>query len=305
MSPRSHISNNRRTVVSAFLLLVMVGLFPMNRAESVPATAVNGESPWIDLEPGLHYGEFLSPLKAQTGDSIIRVVRIDPHLFSLKLVNASNQKDKKCRTPRQWAESFGLVAAINPSMYQRDFLSSTSLMKTRSHTNNPRLSKDKCILVFDPVDPAAKEVMLIDRECDDFTSLAAKYISQIQSIRMISCKKQNVWESQPKMWSTSAIALNSAGEILFIHVRSPYRMNDLINTLLRLPLALERALYAEGGPEAQLFVRSGTFQLEVSGLFDSGLWNGDSQTTTWPIPNVLGIIRKNESPPQAEQSAGH
>src|SRR5689334_7768818 len=73
---------------------------------------------WEQLEPGLELGRFVSPQPAQSGDSRIHVLRIDPLRFELRLLNASRSNDPKPATPKQWLERNGLAAMINASMYQ-------------------------------------------------------------------------------------------------------------------------------------------------------------------------------------------
>ncbi len=239
---------------------------------------------WNPLEPGLELGEFPATHPSESGDSIVRVLRVDPNRFDLRLMNASAPDQERAMTARDWCLRGGLVAAINASMYQTDHRTSVSLMKTGTHVNNPRLSKDRTILAFDRVDTSVPPVSIIDRDCDDFESLRGKYGTLVQSIRMISCRGTNVWTQQPQRWSTAAIGRDARGRVLFIHARSPYSTHDLIDILLELPLGLERAMYVEGGPEAQLYVNSGGLEREWVG--------GDENRRAWPVPNVIGIVRR-------------
>ena len=71
---------------------------------------------------------------------------------SSHLLNSSAAPDGSRLTAKQWAERFGLVAAINASLYQTDHRTSVSLMKSRTHTNNPRLSQHNAVLLFDRLD---------------------------------------------------------------------------------------------------------------------------------------------------------
>jgi hypothetical protein len=110
---------------------------------------------------------------------------------------------------------------------------------------------------------------------------------------MISCKGHNVWRQQPRKWSTAVIGIDEEGWGLFIHVRSPYSTHDLINILLELPLRISRAMYAEGGGEAQLYIRSGDHEYELVGSYGSG-FNENSTHYVSPIPNVIGIGRREK-----------
>jgi hypothetical protein len=261
---------------------------PPAAPEPVTASATG----WAELEAGLELGTFASPRPSEVGDSLVRVLRIDPGRFELRLMNASAAGDGLPLTARQWCDRHGLVAAINPSMYQQDHRTSVSLMRTSTHVNNPRQSKDMTVLAFEPLSGAVPPVAIIDRECDDLDALRSRYGTLIQSIRMISCNGRNVWAQQPRRWSTAAIALDRAGRVLFIHVRSPYSTHDLIEILRALPLDIDRAMYAEGGPEAQLFVRSGEKEHEFVGSFETGFLEGDDNRMAWPVPNVVGVLRR-------------
>jgi hypothetical protein len=244
---------------------------------------------WQKLADGLELGVFLAPQHADYGDSLIRILRIDPQFFELKLLNASSTKDGRPLTAKQWCRQEGLVAAINASMYQADHKTSVSLMRTKSHTNNPRLSKDKTILAFGRQSLNQPKVKIIDRQCEDFDQWKNKYGTFVQSIRMISCTGDNVWRQQPKKWSTAAIAMDHRGRVLFIHVGSPYSTHDLINNLRKLPLGITRAMYGEGGPQAQLYIRYGKKEHEFVGQFDLKLNENINSPVFWPIPNVIGI----------------
>jgi hypothetical protein len=254
---------------------------------AAPQRAVKSE--WQTFARGLELGIFLSPQRADYGDSIIRVLRIDPAFFELKLMNASSSKDGRPLTARQWCRQNGLVAAINASMYQADHKTSVSLMRTRSHTNNPRLSKDKTILAFNRTSLNLPRVKIIDRECEIFDQWKSKYGTLVQSIRMISCTGKNVWSQRPTKWSTAAIATDQQDRVLFIHVGSPYSTHDLINNLRILPLGITRAMYSEGGPQAQLYIRYGNREHEFVGKFDLKLNENINSPVFWPIPNVIGI----------------
>jgi len=243
--------------------------------------------PWERLEPGLELGAFKSRLAA-AGDRLVRVLRIDPSRYRLRLLNSSSESGGRPHTVKDWAERNHLTAAINASMYQADMRSSVSLMLTRGHVNNPRLSKDKAVLAFDPLQDGLPVAQIIDRECQDFTTLRAQYGTLVQSIRMVSCDGRNVWEPQQGAWSTAAIGIDKSGRILFIHARAPHTTHDLIEVLLELPIDLKNAMYVEGGSEAQLFVKAGGRTLEFSGSLEDPE-DPSTARLMWPIPNAVGI----------------
>ena len=257
-------------------------------------TDAKPEAVWQKLSDGLDLGFFLSPRPAEMGDSMIRVLRIDPRHYKLRLLNASAFEDGRPLTTKEWCRKYGLVAAINASMYQADLKASVSLMRTKNHVNNPKLSKDMTVLAFDRNSSEVPRVKIIDRQCEDFNIWKKKYKTLIQSIRMISCKGKNVWAQQPQKWSTAAIAIDHSDRVLFIHVGSPYSTHDLIDILKILPLDIARAMYVEGGPQAQLYLKSGNHEHEFVGSYKIGIEENMNALFSRPIPNVVGISLRKE-----------
>jgi len=269
-------------------LAVRTGV-PATAGDTPPSVAESG--PWGLLEPGLHLGTFIAPKPSPVGDSLIRVLRINPKHFEFRLLNASATENPKRLSALNWAKEHSLVAAINASMYQMDGLTSVSLMKTINHINNTWYSKDRALLAFDALDASLPPVQILDRDCQDVESLRKRYRTLIQSIRMIDCKGNNVWEPKNKIWSTAAIGMDQAGNILFIHVRSPFSTHDLISQLKSLPIGLKRAMYVEGGPEAQMVILNGKKEMQFLGSYSTGSNENNANLIAWPIPNVIGIVR--------------
>jgi hypothetical protein len=253
------------------------------------ATSAAPSLAWQPLEPGLEYALLDGPPGAP-GDGKIAVVRIDPARFELRLLNASAPGEGALFTARAWAARAGASAAINAAMYQADYRTSVSLMRTRGHVNQRRVSKDRSVLLFDPLAKGAPAVRMVDRDCEDLDPALAHYGSAVQSIRLVSCERKNVWSPSPRRHSAAAIGLDGAGRVLFIHARSAWPPSVLADALLALPLDLRQAMYVEGGPEAQLYARGGGREVERVGAFEAApaAAGGDA----WPVPNVIAAVRK-------------
>jgi hypothetical protein len=252
---------------------------------ATPATP----SSWEALEPGLELRAFDGP-RGAPGDGKIFVVRIDPARFELRLLNASAPGQGTSSTARAWAERSGASAAINASMYQEDFRTSVSLMRTRDHVNQRRVSKDRSVLAFDPLERGLPPVRMIDRDCEDLDRTTHAYGTVVQSIRMVSCQRKNVWSPSERRTSAAAIGVDSKGHVLFIHARSPWPVHELANALLTLPLDVQQAMYVEGGPEAQLFARGGGREIERVGAFEAA--PAADNRDAWPVPNVVAAVRR-------------
>jgi uncharacterized protein YigE (DUF2233 family) len=253
--------------------------------------ALNTQASWEALEPGLELGTFQSPAFADSIKAFVKILRIDPKRFDLRLMNASEPNQGKLLSANQWCRKENLVAAINASMYQTDYKTSVSLMKTAQHVNNSRISKDKTILAFNRKVTGVPLIKIIDRQCDDFNLLSSKYSTFVQSIRMISCSGNNVWNQGQQPWSIAAIGTDKSGKVLFIMSVTPHIVHDFNNALKKLPLDIDRVMYVEGAHIAQLAINSGKKKLELIGQFTA---MGYSPTDAPAIPNVIGVVRKSK-----------
>lgn len=278
---------------SGAIRLLMLMIFSGVLVAGAPAkTSPEPPPDWVPLAAGLDLGTFAGPHRSSHGDSLVTVLRIDPAHWDLRLLNASASKDGASNTVRDWiAKTDGAVAGINASMFHHGG-ASVSLMRTRDHVNSKTLTKDNAILAFDPLSAALPPVRILDRTCENTTALMGSYGSLVQSIRMIDCEGDTTWAKQDKKWSTAAIGLDKEGRVLFVHARSPWAVHDLVERLRELPLGLTRLQYAEGGPEATLFVKVGGREIEKIGSYETGFNENDDNAAPWPVPNVVAVVKK-------------
>lgn len=272
-------------LAAALAIVALAAASPPHASGAGPAP-----TPWEALEPGLEVGLFDGPA-TDWGDRKIAIVRIDPARFELRLQNASASAGGELRSARDWAYLAGASAAINASMYQEDHRTSVSLMRTRSHVNQRRVSKDRAVLAFDPLVSGVPPVRIVDRDCDDLALAQERYGSLVQSIRMVSCHRRGVWAPSERRFSTAAIGVDGGGRVLFIHARTPWPVHELVRALLALPIDLAQAMYVEGGPEAQLYARGGGREVERVGGFEGAPRAADN-LRAWPIPNAIVAVRR-------------
>lgn len=62
--------------------------------------------------------------------------------------------------------------------------------------------------------------------------------------------------------------------------------------LLALPLGIIRAMYVEGGPEAQLSLHAGGLQIDLLGSYETGFNENDDNHRGWDVPNIIGARRQ-------------
>lgn len=203
-----------------------------------------GRAQWLELEPGLDFGEFrLDPEEAK-----ITALRIDPDRFDF-LLGSSSRMDGKTRTLGQWARDIDLAAAINASMYLPDGSTSTGYMRHGEHVNNPRIAgRFGAFFVAGPKRVGLPRAAIIDRDMPDWRKILEDYDLVVQNYRMINSKRRILWSPGGPLYSISAVAQDGKGRILFLHSRSPVEAYSFAQQLLHLPLDVRTVMYVEGGP---------------------------------------------------------
>ncbi|RJR42542.1 MAG: hypothetical protein C4576_15820 [Desulfobacteraceae bacterium] len=244
---------------------------------------------WTKIAEGLLLGEFTPTRESPASDDPVTVLRIDPAKYSFRLLSAM-EHGEKVRTAKEWCREFGLLAAINASMYRVD-LRSTGYMRNYRHLNNPKFnSAFGAFMVFNPKDPSIPPVRMVDsRREKQWRSIVDQYESVIQNYRMISGGRKVRWPREDEPHSTAAVGMDDAGHVLFIMGRAPYSPHDFIKILLDLPIRIRDAMYLEGGDEASMCLLRGEKWVVWTGVDRLGIFSNQILPR---IPNVIGIVKK-------------
>ncbi len=260
------------------------------------ATFQKANITWQQLETGLNYASVPLEMKSSVGDSKVDILKIDPKYFKFELLSAGEKKSDSKKAD-VWCKENNLLAVINAGMFKLDgdFKTCTGYMKNYKYINNPTLNNSyRTIVAFNAKDSTVPAVQIIDLSCQDWNVLKNKYNSFSQGIRMMDCNQKNTWQLQEKKWSMVLIGEDKSGDILFIFVRSPYRVHDFVNQLLGLPIEIKRLMYLEGGPEASFYLQHPSMKVERCGSYETGFNENDTNKQFWDIPNLIGIKRKNK-----------
>lgn len=269
-------------------------------ALAVTAGCGDRESPdpgWETLEPGLLIGRFhLCDEPPDVPPSLV-VLRADPERFAFRVATASATPERVPRTAREWAELYDLAVATNAGMFHPDYLRHVGLMIVGDHVNNGVAVRDyRSVLAFRPRDPADVPFFLADLDETPLDELRERFEVLVQNLRMIDASGANVWEASDRAWSAAALGVDGRGRILLLFNRDPRSIHDLVDCLQDLPIDVRRAQYLEGGPEAVLYVAAGERALEFLGSGSPSADDTAGVGFAFPIPNVIGLVRRPESP---------
>lgn len=264
---------------------------------------------WHNLEPGLDYAAFsFFPVELENlifeeerlpQPINLSVLRFDPEYFEFQLCAAA--ESGLPLSLGQWADKYQLMAAINASMYLPDKKTSTGYLRQGEYINNNRPSgKFGAWFLADPdaIGMAAglPKVTILDREVRNIDKIQKHYRLVIQNYRIIDQRGEILWPEAQRESAIAAVGITAQGHILFLHCQEPVKVWHFAKQLLRLPLQVRTVMYVEGGAQAGMLLRAGGVIFERYGWNPASLLIG----TMYPLPNVLGVKRKNLDKKQGE-----
>lgn len=247
--------------------------------------------PFVTLEPGLEVVRRWPEGADPSREEPVTLVHVDPSRFELRLLTAA--RDGGARPVDQWADDFGLVAAINASMYLPNERS-TGFMVDGDHVNNPSWNpRFEGLLAFGPRREGIPPVRLVGTTCPgvDADALRADYASLVQNYRLLDCESEPIpWEDR-KLYATAAIGRDDRGWIVFVHSGEPQQTASLARWLARQEWGVVAAHFVEGGSDASLVVSGGGQRIEAIGSYE----NTVAPRRFREVPNVLGVVRRGEA----------
>lgn len=249
---------------------------------------------WIEVQKGMFYHEFDGSYNSSVGDSKITVLKINPDTFDFVLA-LSTESDSMPQTIKEWCENKGFDAAINAGMYSlQDHLSGRGFTKNYKHINNPVFKDDfNALAAFNPISSANQKIVIIDKMNPGWENLLTQYQSVFQSIRMIDNTGTPVfWKNKNELFcSMTILAIDNDRNVLFLFTRSPYSANDMIRFMQKPELNIKTAMYLEGGPEANIYVKTDSVPLVKFGSYISGVYATDTNSKLIKMPMILGVKR--------------
>jgi len=278
MSERRH-----RGSVRAFILVLCVSLASLH--------ALRADSNWKSIAKGMDYKYVTAKTPSAVGDSRIFILRVDANLWQLEAVGISQTGESSGHTARDWSQHQKFSAAINAGMFATDFKTHLGYMGSAAHVGNGHANSYQSVAAFDPRDSHSPPFRIFDLDAPGihFADIQKHYASALQNLRLIKKPGTNQWSQQSRQWNEAALGEDDAGRILFIYSRSPFSMHDLNNELLAAGIGIVAAQHLEGGPEAQLYLHVGSFEMEMYGSYETSFRENDSNSAAWPVPNILGL----------------
>jgi hypothetical protein len=246
-----------------------------------PATPVHA---WDELDDGLEHAKF--------DGGAITVLRIDPQEWELRVASTRGDDSAANVTVREWCEREKFAAAVNAGMFAEDMLTHIGFLGCGDDARSARANKYQSAAAFGPRRRGLAPFRIFDLDVTPLAGVRDDYECVVQNLRLIKRPRENRWSPQERRWSETALGEDSSGRILLIHCTEPRSMHDLNEKLLALPIDLVCAQHLEGGPQAQLVFRKGAGGTELVGGREVRFEKTGTPSSGWPVPSVLGIVRR-------------
>jgi hypothetical protein len=150
------------------------------------------------------------------------------------------------------------------------------------------------MIVFNPKDSTKQVFDIKDLKCNSWEHLKHNYYGYAQGMRMIDCAGEPLsWSKRNQSCSMLVAGMDNANQLYLLFCRSPYTHDQMIRFLLEFPFSLHNVIYLEGGPETSLFVRANGSVIRRVGSYVSDTYPTDENSNFWPLPNIIGLRRKN------------
>lgn len=267
--------------LAALTVGVLITTAPLGRAQQRPSA------------PGVSLERYRLP-RASTvgvGDRTATIVRVDLRRYRLRFL--SEVRDGQRRPLPEWMADEHLAGGINAGMFMPDGRS-VGYMKSDSEVlSDRRPGRFVGVLATDPIG-AAPRMAVGGRGCDrGLRALDARYRSVLQArALLVDCDGDAVAWNNRRRYSAAALGVDRDGRAVFVHVRTPYRMDRLGEMLAEPSLGLRGLVYMEGGPEASLMVDAEGVRVRVVGSYEDGFNPNDDNRAFWDLPNVVGFVAR-------------
>lgn len=230
------------------------------------------------------------------GDGIITLVRVDMRRYRLRFLTEARHGPR--RTAEEWMRDEGLQGVTNAGMFLPNGRSVGHMIQDGEVASRRVVSRYRGLLGFAPRSEGSPFMSIGGGPrgrggCPHtIASFAGDYANVLQAYPLLDCRGRAVSWRNNMRYSAAGLGVDSAGRAVFMHTRTPYRMEVLSRMLSAPELGLRGMIYLEGGPEATLLVRAEGESVRAVGSYEDGFNENDDNQGMWDLPNVIAFQRR-------------
>ena len=221
------------------------------------------------------------------GSSDIAVVRFDPSQTRTRVRHFASE-GKQPLDIFEWQRRSGATVVFNAGQYYPD-LSYMGLLVSGGKAVSRRLHPTfKGALVAGPL-KGGRAAQVIDLDEHPLDAARPGWLEVAQSFMLFDEKGVVRVKKSSQIAPRTVVGEDSEHRLLVIASEGSYTLNDLAILLKASPLRLTHAMSMDGGGEAQLVVRSGTFHYANFGHWTPGRAEDELRSALAPLPAVVTV----------------
>ncbi len=230
------------------------------------------------------------------GDGVITLVRVDLRRYHLRFLTEERHGNR--RSAPRWLRDHRLAGVTNAGMFLPNGRSVGHMVQDGTVASARRVSRYRGLVGFglQPGQGGAPFVVGggprgrgCPEQIDDF---AGRYRNVLQAYALLDCHGNAVpWRNRMR-YSAAGFGVDQQGRAVFMHTRTPFRMESLSRMLAAPALGLRGMIYLEGGPEASLVVDAEGQRVAEMGSYEDGFNENDDNRAFWDLPNVIAFQRR-------------
>jgi hypothetical protein len=262
----------------------------------------------LAVRPGIVVERHLAPEAPEVavGDRQITIVRVDLRAYRLRFLTEARHGPR--RPAPTWASDHRLAGVTNAGMFLPSGRSVGFMVQDGDVVSNRRVTKYRGTIGFEEraatsartsttasatssstSAPLALEVGGPGCPTSDVDAFAARFRNVLQAYLLVDCAGRAMPWPNRKRFSAAAFGRDREGRAVFVHVRTPYRM-EVFNRMLSNPtFGIRGLIYLEGGPESSLYVDAEGQRVTEVGSYETGFYESDANRVYWDLPNVVAF----------------
>ena len=263
----------------AALLAVLVGALVLARGTGTPR--------FRGIARGIEFAILRGEPFCRQGSSDIAVVRVDPALARVRVRHFASDS-KQPLDIFEWQRHTGAALVFNAGQYYPDFSYMGMLVSGGKRISPQPHPTFKGALVADPVHGGrAAQVLDLDEHSLDAVRPAWREIAQ--SFMLFDEHGTVRVKKSSQIAQRAVVGEDVDHRLLVIASEGSYTLNDFAILLKSSPLRLTHAMSMDGGDEAQLLIRHGTFHYANFGHWTPGRAEDQLRVTLTPLPAVVTV----------------
>jgi hypothetical protein len=222
---------------------------------------------------------------------------VDPERFRFQVRHYVREDAEGPLTLWEWLDRAPALALFNAGQYYPDYSYMGLLVLGGRPVRSTLHHSFQAIFAAEPVDDRPPRARILDLVWDPFDPRRPGYRQLAQSFMLLDRSGSIRVQRTQNVANRTVVAEDYEGRIWVFVTQGGYTLWELGQLLQSSPFPILQAMSMDGGEEAQMVVRVGSFLYDSMGSWDPGGMSGrPGPRSRRPLPTVIGILSRESAP---------